>query len=90
MHVVIDVQHNPKSWNAGKFTVNVNISAEYGPAKGFDGSGSYVRGEEGFYRLGTTCLGGDRWWCLRDRDRSLDASFSQDVDGFDLLPLVEN
>ena len=83
MHILVHIWHNPKPWNAGKFTIDVNISAEYGPAKGFDGSGSYHDGEEGLYRLGTQCLGGDRWWCLRDRDRSLDECFSDGVDNFD-------
>ena len=87
-HVLVHVQPNPKPWKAGQFTINVNVSAEYGPAKGFSAAGSYLDGEEGFYRLGVSCLGGDRWWCLEDRDRSLDATFSTEVAAFD--PLQED
>jgi hypothetical protein len=82
-HFILDFQHNPKSWAAGQFTINVHISTEFKPTANFTALTGYENAEDGFYRLGANCLGYDKWWCLRDRDRSIDDVMASTLASFD-------
>lgn len=64
-HLFINLQHNPKAWKAGQFTVNAVFSPVPGaPARWHTGT-PLEDGPEGMYRVGTIVHGYDKWWCLQ-------------------------
>ena len=63
-HLFINLQHNPKAWKAGQFTLNAIFSPIQGaPARWHSGI-PLDDGPEGMYRVGTLVHGYDKWWCL--------------------------
>ena len=66
-HIFLKLQHNPKSWKAGSFTVDVIVSERHGmPAVWrLPKHDDFERGVAGSYRLGSLLHGKDKWWCLR-------------------------
>jgi len=64
-HVLVNMQHSPKSWAIGDSTVNLVFSTTLGPPSRWGLDFELGEEPEGFYRLGTIVHGRDKWWCLR-------------------------
>jgi hypothetical protein len=68
-HVFLNFQHSSKSWEAGRFTVNVILSEKEGPPETSGGPFAPDKGRpftEGSYRI-SSVLGRpqDKWWHLK-------------------------
>jgi hypothetical protein len=67
-HVFVNLQHSPKPWEAGAFTVNVLFTTEYGvPRQWHRSEEEFERFDEGRYRLASVTGPRDVWWCLLPR-----------------------
>jgi len=82
-HFLFDFQHSPKPWQGGQFTINVHISTELEATDNFSAFSGYEDATDGYYRLASACLGFDKWWCLKDRDRSFDDEMRRTLPNFD-------
>lgn len=69
MHVFVNLQHSPKPWETGMFTVNVVVACKYGLPETWQGWGdAYERFDEAVYRLAVVTGSKDLWWCLQPRE----------------------
>jgi hypothetical protein len=82
-YVILDFQHNSKSWGPGQFTINVRILSDLSKIDSLKHFQDYRQAEDGNYRLGGEYYGYDRWWCLKDRDRTFDEQMKGILKNFD-------
>jgi hypothetical protein len=71
MHVYLNFQHSNKSWEVGRFTINVVLTSdERNPGLGIR-TGSALDLAEGSHRIGHLVGSKDKWWHLKETDDSI-------------------
>ena len=71
-HVYLNFQHSSKSWEVGRFTINIVLSSdELNPDLYFQGEWTGSDFKDGSYRIGHLIGEKDKWWHLKQDDDSV-------------------
>jgi hypothetical protein len=67
-HVFVNFDHSTKSWEVGRFTINIVLASDEHNPMMYPFAQSGPRQGEGYYRIGFLVGKKDKWWHLKQDD----------------------